>query len=85
VAKALYGQDEAADRWAKVGTKNWTAALAEFDEGAGRHGGPLTGSPQLLQYLERNRHRMRYSNFMPRPLYFFGVLEAGCKWLLGHD
>lgn len=85
VAKALYGQDEAADRWAQgrhqeLDSGRWrslTRALA-------RHAGRSPEARNCLQYLERNRHRMRYSEFHAQHLCTSsGVLEAGCKVVVG--
>jgi hypothetical protein len=85
VAKALYGEGETARRWAQ-------RRHQELDEGRWRS---LTGalarqsarSPEAcncLQYLERNRHRMRYPEFHAQHLCTStGVLEAGCKVVIG--
>ncbi len=85
VAKAIYGQDEAARRWARrrhqeLDTGRWRSlrrALA-------RHVPRSPEARNCLQYLERNRHRMRYPEFHAQHLCTFsGVLEAGCKVVVG--
>lgn len=85
VAKALYGPAEAAHRWAKrrhqeLDSGRWqslTRALARQS----------TRAPEAhacLQYLQRNRQRMRYSEFHAQGLCTSsGVLEAGCKVVVG--
>lgn len=81
VAKALYAQDEAARGWAR-------RRHQELDEGRwrsltkalARHAPRSPEARNCLQYLERNRHRMRYPEFHAHHLCTSsGVLEAGCK------
>ena len=59
--------------------------MAESDHGAGLPCGPLTGSPLLPSvFLQRNRHRRRYAEFHAQHLCTsLGVLEAGCKVVVG--
>jgi hypothetical protein len=85
VAKALYGQDETARRWAQ-------RRHQELDEGRWRSltralARQSSRSPEArtcLQYLERNRDRMRYPEFHAQHLCTStGVLEAGCKVVIG--
>jgi len=85
VAKALYGQEEAARWWARrrhqeLDSGRWrslTRALA-------RHAPHSPEACNCLQYLERNRHRMRYPEFRAQGLCTSsGVLEAGCKVVVG--
>jgi hypothetical protein len=85
VAKAIYGQQEAAQRWAQrrheeLDSGRWrslTRALA-------RHAPRSAEARKCLQYLERNRQRMRYPEFRADQLCTSsGVLEAGCKVVVG--
>jgi hypothetical protein len=85
VAKALYRQDETARRWAErrhqeLDRGRWrslTRALA-------RHAPHSPVARNCLQYLERNRQRMRYPEFHAQGLCTSsGVLEAGCKVVVG--
>jgi transposase len=64
VAKALYGQAEVSHRWAQrrhqeLDGGHWrslTTVLA-------RHATRSPEARNCLQYLQRNRHRMRYAEF----------------------
>jgi len=85
VAKALYAQDEEAHRWAQRRHqeldegrwRNLTRALA-------RHAVRSPEARHCLQYLKRNRHRMRYPEFRAQHLCTSsGVLEAGCRVVVG--
>ncbi len=85
VAKALYGQEAAAHRWAQ-------RRHQELDEGrwrsltqaVARHAARSPEARNCLQYLERNRHRLRYPEFHAQHLCTSsGVLEAGCKVVIG--
>jgi hypothetical protein len=85
VAKALYGQAETSHRWAQrrhqeLDHGRWrslTTALA-------RHAARSPEARNCLQYLQRNRHRMRYAEFHAQHLCTSsGVLEAGCKVVVG--
>jgi len=85
VAKALYIQDEEAHRWAQrrhqeLDDGRWqslTRALA-------RHAARFPEARHCLQYLKRNRHRLRYPEFRAQHLCTSsGVLEAGCKVVVG--
>jgi len=85
VAKALYAEDETARRWAD-------RRHEELDSGRGRsltralarHGPHSAEARKCLQYLERNRQRMRYPEFHAQGLCTSsGVLEAGCKVVVG--
>ena len=85
VAKALYGQEETARRWARrrhqeLDSGRWrnlTRTLA-------RHAARSPEARNCLQYLQRNRHRMRYPEFHAQHLCTSsGVLEAGCKVVVG--
>jgi len=85
VAKALYGQDEAARRWAErrheeLDSGRWrslTKALA-------RQAPHSAEARKCLQYLLRNRQRMRYPEFRAQHVCTSsGVLEAGCKVVVG--
>jgi hypothetical protein len=85
VAKALYRQDETARHWAErrhqeLDSGRWrslTRALA-------RHAPHSPEARSCLQYLERNRQRMRYPEFHAQGLCTSsGVLEAGCKVVVG--
>jgi hypothetical protein len=85
VAKALYGQAEAAPQWAErrhqeLDSGRWqslTRALA-------RQSVRAPEARACLQYLERNRQRMRYPEFHAQGLCTSsGVLEAGCKVVVG--
>ncbi len=86
VAKAIYRTDsEAARRWAQrrhqeldAGRwRNLVTALA-------RHAPRSPEARNCLQYLERNRHRMRYPEFHAQHLCTSsGVLEAACKVVIG--
>jgi hypothetical protein len=84
-AKALYGEDETARRWAQ-------RRHQELDEGRwrsltralARHAPRSPEARNCLQYLERNRQRMRYPEFHAQHLCTStGVLEAGCKVVIG--
>jgi hypothetical protein len=85
VAKALQGQAETSHRWAQ-------RRHQELDGGRWRSlttvlARPAARSPEThhcLQYLQRNRHRMRYAEFHAQHLCTSsGVLEAGCKVVVG--
>jgi hypothetical protein len=85
VAKAVYGQDEAAHHWAQRRhqeldsgrSRSLTRALA-------RHAPCSPEARNCLQCLERNRQRMRYPEFHAQGLCTSsGVLEAGCKVVVG--
>jgi hypothetical protein len=85
VAQALYGQAEASHRWAQrrhheLDGGRWrrlTTALA-------RQAARSPEARNCLQYLQRNRHRMRYAEFHAQHLgTSSGVLEAGCKVVVG--
>ena len=85
VGKALYGQGQAAHQWAQrrhqeLDSGRWqslTRALA-------RQSARAPEAHHCLQYLQRNRHRMRYAEFHAQGLCTSsGVLEAGCKVVVG--
>ena len=85
VAKALYGQGKSAHRWAQrrhqeLDHGRWRSLTTALARQAAR-------SPEArncLQYLRRNRHRMRYAEFHAHYLCTSsGVLEAGCKVVVG--
>ena len=49
-----------------------------------RHAARSPEARNCLQYLQRNRHRMRYPEFHAQHLCTSsGVLEAGCKVVVG--
>ena len=87
VGKAIYGQSEAAHRWAR-------RRHPELDSG---HWRSLTrawachalGSPKarsFLQYLERNRHRLRHPEFHAQHLCPpQGPWEPDARWLWASD
>ena len=85
VAKAVYGPGtDTAERWAK-------RRRDELDEGRlgavlralRRHQG-RDEARRCIDYLRRNRHRMRYPAFPAQGLCVAsGVVEAGCKHVVG--
>ena len=85
VAKAIYGPGtDMAERWAK-------RRRDELDDGRlgallralRRHEG-RDEARRCVDYIRRNRHRMRYPAFRARGLCVgSGVLEAGCKNVVG--
>ena len=85
VAKAIYGPGtDTAGRWAK-------RRRDELDDGRigavvralRRHGG-RDEARRCIDYLQRNRHRMRYPTFRAMGLCVgSGVVEAGCKHVVG--
>ncbi len=86
VAKAIYGtQDEAAPRWAQrrhqeLDAGRWRA----LTQALARHAPRSPEARNCLQYLQRNRHRMRYPDFHAQHLCTSsGVLEAGCRVVIG--
>jgi len=86
VAKAIFGADSVeARRWAK-------ARQDELDEGrfepllraVNAHAETRDEARLCVEYLKRNRHRMRYPEFRAAGLCVStGVLEAGCKATVG--
>ena len=85
VAKAVYGPGtDTAERWAK-------RRRDELDDGRlgavlralRRHQG-RDEARRCIDYIARNRHRMRYPAFRARGLCVAsGVVEAGCKHVVG--
>ena len=86
VGKALFGaENPEARRWAK-------ARHDELDDGhfddllaaVRAHSATSEEARLCAEYLERNRHRMRYPEFRAAGLCVSsGVLEAGCKSTVG--
>ena len=85
VAKAIYGPGtDMAERWAK-------RRRDELDDGrlgallrALRRHESRDEARRCVDYIRRNRHRMRYPAFRARGLCVgSGVLEAGCKNVVG--
>ena len=86
VAKSIYGAgSDLADQWAKQRrdelddgkTDNILAALAV-------HSRTNQEARRCLDYVTRNRHRMRYPEFRAQGLCVgSGVVEAGCKTAIG--
>jgi transposase len=80
VAKALYGHAEASHRWAQrrhqeLDSGRWRSLTTALARQAARS----TEARHCLQYLQRNRHRMRYAEFpCPAPVYFLGGSGGGC-------
>jgi hypothetical protein len=85
LAKAIYGQEEAAQRWAQrrheeLDDGRWRSLIRALARPAPQS----AETQQCLQYLERNRHRLRYPEFHAQHLCTSsGVLEAGCKVVVG--
>jgi hypothetical protein len=86
LAKALYGTSrETAKRWAQrrheeLDTGHWRPLLAAL----ARHAPHSQEARNCIQYLRRNRQRMRYPEFHAQGLCTSsGVLEAGCKVAIG--
>jgi hypothetical protein len=86
LAKSLYGEtSEEAKRWAQRRYKQldegrWKSLLVAIF----RHALPSKAARDCLQYLRRNRQRMRYPEFHAQGLCTSsGVLEAGCKGAIG--
>jgi len=86
VAKSVYGEtSEEAKRWAQrryqeLDEGRWENLLAALF----RHALYSQPARECLQYLRRNRQRMRYSEFHAQGLCTSsGVVEAGCKGVIG--
>jgi hypothetical protein len=86
LAKSLYGEtSEEAKRWAQKRYKQldegrWKSLLVAIV----RHALHSKAARDCLQYLRRNRQRMRYPEFHAQGLCTSsGVLEAGCKGAIG--
>ena len=86
LAKSLYGEtSEEAKRWAQRRYKQldegrWKSLLVAIF----RHTLHSKAARDCLQYLRRNRQRMRYPEFHAQGLCTSsGVLEAGCKGVIG--
>ena len=86
VAKSLYGETSAeAKRWAERRHKEldegrWKSLLAAFL----RHALHSKAARDCVQYLRRNRQRLRYPEFEAEGLCTSsGVVEAGCKGVIG--
>ena len=86
VAKAIYGAgSDLAATWAKqrhdeLETGNLDALLAVLQD----HAQAQDSARQCHLYITRNRHRMRYPEFRAQDLCLgSGVVEAGCKVLIG--
>ncbi|MGH9445695.1 MAG: ISKra4 family transposase [Terriglobia bacterium] len=86
VAKSLYGEtSEEAKRWAErrhqeLDEGRWKNLLAALL----RHALHSKAARDGLQYLRRNRQRMRYPEFHAQGLCTSsGVVEAGCKVVVG--
>jgi len=86
LAKSLYGEtSEEAKRWAQRRYKQldegrWKSLLVAIF----RHALHSKAARDCLQYLRRNRQRMRYPEFHAQGLCTSsGVLEAGCKGVIG--
>jgi hypothetical protein len=86
LAKGLYGEtSEKAKQWAQ-------RRYEQLDEGRWRnlvaallrHAPHSKAARECLQYLRRNRSRMRYAEFHAQGLCTSsGVVEAGCKGVIG--
>ena len=86
VAKAIYGPGtDMAERWAKRRRDELDGGrLAELLRALRRHGA-RDEARRCIDYIRRNRHRMRYPEFRAAGLCVSsGVLEAGCKHAIGH-
>ena len=86
VAKALYGPGtDLAARWGKtrrdeLDAGRFDAVLTEL----GAHRDTCEEARKCIDYLTRNRHRMRYPEFRAQGLCVSsGVVEAGCKHAIG--
>ena len=86
VAKALYGPGtDLAARWGKARREEldagrFDAVLTEL----AAHRDTCQEARKCIDYLTRNRHRMRYPEFRAQGLCVSsGVVEAGCKHAIG--
>ena len=86
LAKSLYGEaSEKAKQWAQrryqeLDEGRWKSLLAALL----RHALHSKSARECLQYLRRNRSRMRYPEFQAQGLCTSsGVVEAGCKGVIG--
>lgn len=86
VAKSVYGEtSEETKRWAErrhqeLDEGRWKSLLAALL----RHALHSKTARDCLQYLRRNRQRMRYPEFYAQGLCTSsGVVEAGCKGVIG--
>ena len=86
VAKALYGAGtDLADRWGK----HWrdeleTGRLDTILAALHAHSQTCDEARKCIDYLTRNRHRMRYPQFRAWGLCVSsGIVEAGCKHAIG--
>ena len=86
VAKALHGPGtDRADRWARDRRAELDAGrLCDVVAALRVHVETTPEARTCMQYVFRNRHRMRYPQFRARGLCVSsGVVEAGCKQLGG--
>jgi len=91
LADLLYGADNPAAKQAWWQWREWVknSQVSKVIEQAGKRLGKLRGpdrqeAEQEIGYLESNQSRMRYRSYR-RAGYFYGsgVVEAGCKTLIG--
>ena len=86
VAKAIYGAStDLAAQWAKDRHDELdTGRLAALVRVLRPHTETTDEARRCIDYLFRNRHRMRYPQFRARGLCVSsGVVEAGCKQIVG--
>ena len=86
VAKAIYGADSKQTRhWAERRHQELDSGrLADLLRALRRHAERCDDARKCLQYIHRNRERMRYPAFEAQGLCTStGVVEAGCKVAIG--
>jgi hypothetical protein len=86
VSKAIYGSDsKPAQEWAQRRHAELDSGrLADLLRALRRHADRSDEARKCLQYIHRNRHRMKYPAFEALGLCTStGVVEAGCKVAIG--
>lgn len=86
VAKAIYGADsDRAKEWARQRHQRLDEGKLDAVLAAVRVHAPVNDEARkCLEYIRRNRHRMRYPDFHAQGLCTStGVVEAGCKVAIG--
>ena len=85
VAKSIYGDTGQAQKWAKRRHEELDSGrLPDLLRALRRHADRCDEARKCLQYIHRNRDRMRYDRFHAQRLCTSsGVVEAGCKVAVG--
>ena len=84
VAKAIYGRPDLAVRWGKDRRDELAGRFDAILTELRAHSETCEEARKCIDYLTRNRHRMRYPEFRAWGLCVSsGVVEAGCKLAIG--